>query len=82
SSQITLMAIDVQSVCQFYNLFMKIFNSLKREIIMNLTYLPNFVPCLWRFLSSLGPKQKMKIFLTESIVRDPDKEPMIEILEK
>ncbi|CAJ0765292.1 475_t:CDS:10 [Entrophospora sp. SA101] len=81
SSQITLMAIDVQSVCQFYNLFMKIFNSLKREIIMNLTYLPNFVPCLWRFLSSLGPKQKMKIFLTESIVRDPDKEPMIEILE-
>ncbi|CAG8645654.1 10326_t:CDS:2, partial [Scutellospora calospora] len=78
--QTTLLAIDTQEVCQLYLLLFKLLIMQKHDIMMNLTYLPRLVPSLWQFMTCLGPKGRMKIFLTESVVKEPEKEPLFGIL--
>ncbi|KAF0449000.1 HECT-domain-containing protein [Gigaspora margarita] len=81
SSQITLLAVDTQDVCRLYLMLSKLLNMQKHDIMMNLTFIPRLVPALWQFMTCLGPKGRMKIFLSETVIKEPEKEPLIGILE-
>ncbi|CAI2192588.1 18337_t:CDS:1, partial [Funneliformis geosporum] len=81
SGKVTIYAIETQVVCRLYVLLIKLLTDQKHDITMNLTYLPSLVPNLWKFLMCLGPKGNMEIFLNGSVVKAPEKEPLIGILE-
>ncbi|RIA94609.1 hypothetical protein C1645_722004 [Glomus cerebriforme] len=81
SSKVTIYAVETQIVCRLYISLSKLFDDQKHDITMNLTYFPNLVPCLWKFLMCLGPKGNMEIFLTDSVIKDPEREPLMGILE-
>ncbi|CAG8496391.1 2011_t:CDS:10 [Funneliformis caledonium] len=81
SGKVTIYAIETQAVCRLYVLLLKLLTDQKHDIIMNLTYIPSLVPNLWKFLMCLGPKGNMEIFLNGSVVKAPEKEPLISILE-
>ncbi|CAG8467534.1 1607_t:CDS:10 [Acaulospora morrowiae] len=80
SSQTTLLAVETQILCKLYVMLSKLLGVQKHDIMMNLTFLPGFVPSLWKFMMCLGPKGRMKIFLTDAVVKEPEREPLIEIL--
>ncbi|CAG8689926.1 3463_t:CDS:2, partial [Dentiscutata heterogama] len=81
SSQMTLLAVDTQDVCRLYLMLSKLLNMQKHDIMMNLTFIPRLVPALWQFMMCLGPKGRMKIFLSETVIKNPEREPLIGILE-
>ncbi|CAG8551382.1 12020_t:CDS:10, partial [Racocetra persica] len=81
SNQITLLAVETQDICRLYLMLSKLFIMQKHDIMMNLIFLPRLVPTLWQFMMCLGPKGRMKIFLSETVVKEPEKEPLIGILE-
>ncbi|CAG8515156.1 4050_t:CDS:10 [Cetraspora pellucida] len=81
SNQITLLAVETQDICRLYLMLSKLLIMQKHDIMMNLIFLPRLVPTLWQFMMCLGPKGRMKIFLSETVVKEPGKEPLIGILE-
>ncbi|KAF9398955.1 Ubiquitin-protein ligase E3B [Mortierella sp. AD011] len=79
-----LLAIDIQQACLFYMTLMKSFDTQKTKILVNLMYLPTFLTRLWRFMTTLGPKGGMYIYLEAAAGsgrRGLDQEPLIAILQ-
>lgn len=54
------------------------FPSCSSEILSNVSFHPTLVPELWRFISFLGPKPNMQLFLDSALA--PEKEPLIDVL--
>ncbi|GBC22980.2 uncharacterized protein OCT59_014075 [Rhizophagus irregularis] len=80
SRKVTIDAIETKVVCRLYLSILKLLDGQNKNITMNLTYFPDLIPCLWKFLMRLGPKGNMEIFLSDSVIKDPEKEPFISIL--
>lgn len=79
-----LLAIEVQQACLFYMTLMKSFESQKSKILVTLMYLPSFLAQVWRFMTTLGPKGKMQIYLEAASgtgTKGLDQEPLIAILQ-
>ncbi|KAF9583402.1 hypothetical protein BGW38_009540 [Lunasporangiospora selenospora] len=63
---------------------MKSFEAQKTKILVTLMYLPSFLVQLWRFMSTLGPKGKMQIYLEAATgygKNGLEQEPLIAILQ-
>ncbi|KAI1314908.1 Ubiquitin-protein ligase E3B [Mortierella claussenii] len=64
-----LLAMEVQQACELYKTLMMIFESQKTKILVALMYLPgSFLTRLWRFMTTLGPRGGMVIYLEAAAV--------------
>ncbi|KAG0367687.1 Ubiquitin-protein ligase E3B [Gamsiella multidivaricata] len=82
--QRTLLAIEIQQACSFYMILMKTFDAQKTKILVTLMYLPSFLSQLWRFMTTLGPKGGMYIYLEAAAGsgrKGLHQEPLIAILQ-